>query len=90
MCVICLFLIQNLAEARDVMEVGVRTVVNWKSRRLKKNMGRHLAQLVEWASQVQMLCPRCSGPGFESRPGALCCVSILLNPPLSLQAVLSI
>ena len=39
-------------------------------------LGRCLAQLVERASHVQRLCPCCSSPGFESRPGASCCVSI--------------
>ena len=37
-----------------------------------------LAQWVEWASHAQRLCPRCSGPGFEPWPGALCCVSLPL------------
>ena len=31
-----------------------------------------LAQWVERASHIQRLCPRCSGPGFDSRPGSLC------------------
>lgn len=38
-------------------------------------MGRCLAQLVERVSHVHRLCPRCSGPGFES----LCRVSL---PPI--------
>ena len=33
-----------------------------------------LAQLVE-----QRLCPRCSRPRFDSRPGLLCCVSLPLS-----------
>ena len=49
----------------------------------KTTVGHCLVQLVEQASQVQRLRPRCSGPGFKSRPGALCCLSCL-------QAVLSI
>ena len=43
--------------------------------------GRRLAQLVECAPHVPRLC---SGPGFDSRPGSLCCVSL----PLSLSLCL--
>ena len=43
-------------------------------------MGRCSAQLVVWASHVQRICPHCSGPGFDTRPGALFCES----PPPSL------
>ena len=43
--------------------------------------GRRLAQLVERASHVQRLCPRCSGPRFESQPEALCCVSLPPSHP---------
>ena len=45
--------------------------------------GRHLAQLVEHASHVRL----CSKPGFNSRPGSLCCVSFPLS--LSLFPVIS-
>lgn len=37
------------------------------------------------ASHIQRLCPRCSGPGFESWTGALCCMYV----PLSLTLFLS-
>ena len=51
---------------------------------------RHcLAHLVEQASHVQRLCPRCGGPGFESRPG---CpwprVSLILFPVISSAVLL--
>ena len=52
-----------------------------------------LAQLVERVSSVQRLCPRCSGPGFDSRPEFLCCVSLPLSPtlfPVTSSTVLSI
>ena len=42
--------------------------------------GRCLAHLVERAPHVPRLC---SGPGFDSRPGSLCCVSLPLSLPLS-------
>ena len=48
-----------------------------------KCLAHWLAQWVERASHVQRLCPRCSRPEFESRPGALCCVSLLLSLILS-------
>ena len=41
-------------------------------------MGRCLAQLVDQAAHVQRLCPHCGGTRFESRPGALCHVSLPL------------
>ena len=41
-----------------------------------KLLGRRLAWLVEWASHVLRLC---SGPGFDSRPGSLCCMSLPLS-----------
>ena len=37
----------------------------------------HLAQLVKRASYVLRLCSR---PGFDSRPGSLCCMSLPLFP----------
>ena len=43
------------------------------------HLGRRFAQLVEQVSHVQRLCPRCSRPGFDSRPGSLCCVSFPLS-----------
>ena len=43
------------------------------------HLGRRFAQLVEQVSHVQRLCPRCSRPGFDSRPGSLCCVSLPLS-----------
>ena len=55
--------------------------------------GRHLPHWVEQAAHVQRVCPRCSGPGLESRPGALCCVSLLLSLilfPVTSSANLSI
>ena len=55
--------------------------------------GHHLPQWAGQAFHVQRLCPRCSGPGFESRPGALCCVSLplfLIPFPVASSAVLSI
>ena len=48
-----------------------------------------LAQMVEWASHVQRLCPRCGGHRFESRPRTLCHVSLILFPVTS-SAVLTI
>lgn len=42
-------------------------------------LGCRLALLVEWASHVQSICPHGSGPGFHSRPGALCCASLPLS-----------
>ena len=48
--------------------------------RLNFNLGRCLAQLVARATHV----PRfCSGPGFDSRPGSPCCVSLPLSHPVS-------
>lgn len=55
--------------------------------------GHHLAQLVQWASHEQRLCPHCSAPMFKSRPGVLCCVSLprsLILFPVMSQYVLSI
>ena len=43
---------------------------------LKCSSGHRLAQLVERASHVLRLC---SGPGFDSRSGSLCCMSLLLS-----------
>ena len=54
--------------------------------------GRRLGHWVERASHVQRLCPRGSGPGFQSWPGALCCVSLPLSLilfPVMSSAVLS-
>ena len=45
----------------------------------KTKVGHCLAQLVEQASHVQRLCPRCSRPEFASWPEALCCVSLPLS-----------
>ena len=42
-------------------------------------LGCRLAQLVERASHL--LRP-CSGPGFNSQPGSLCCLSLPLSPCL--------
>ena len=39
---------------------------------------------------MQRLCPHCNGPGFESQPGALCCVSLPLSVSYLSRAVLSI
>ena len=44
------------------------------------SVGRCLAELVERASHVQRLCPRCGSPGFESQPG---CTLLCVSPPLS-------
>ena len=52
-------------------------------------MGRRIAQSVARATHVPRLC---NGPGFDSRPGSLCCVSLPISYPVScptLQAVLS-
>ena len=48
-----------------------------------KFAGCRLAQLVEQTSNVQRLCPRCSGPRFDSWPGSLCCVSPPSPQPVS-------
>ena len=48
---------------------------------------------VERAPHVQRLCPRCSVPGFDSRPGALCFVSLplsLIPFPVTAFAILSL
>ena len=53
-------------------------------------LGRRLSQLGERPSHVPRLC---SGPGFDSRPGSLCCVSLLLSHSLFIvisSAVLSV
>ena len=47
---------------------------------IKVILGRYLAQLVERVSHVPRLC---SGPGFDSQPGFLCCVSLPLSLPFS-------
>ena len=43
------------------------------------SLGCRLPQWVARASHVQRLCPRCSGSGFDSRQGSLCCVLLLLS-----------
>ena len=52
------------------------------------------AALFSSVGRAQRLCPRCSGPGFESLPGALCWVSLpllsLILFPVDSSAVLSI
>ena len=45
-----------------------------------KYLGCRLAHLVSQVSHVLRLC---SGPGFDSRPGSLCCVSLPLCHPVS-------
>ena len=45
---------------------------------IKKLAVHPFAQLVERASHVQRPCPYLSVPGFQSRPGSLCCVSLPL------------
>ena len=44
----------------------------------------HLARLVVCATHVLRLC---SGPGFDSRPGSFCCVSLPLSYPVSCHTV---
>ena len=48
-----------------------------------RQAGRRLALVVERASHVQRRCPCCSGPGLESLPGILCCVSLPLSHSFS-------
>ena len=43
-------------------------------------LGRRIAQSVARATHVPRLC---SGPGFDSRPGSLCCVSLPVSYPVS-------
>ena len=46
----------------------------------KQGAGRRIAQSVARATHVPRLC---SGPGFDSRPGSLCCVSLPVSYPVS-------
>ena len=93
----------------DKYEKSLKETYRKKKRRSRKNwqtagrkaqkcteeetMGCCLVQLAEQASHVQRICPCCSGPGFESQPGTLCCkwvpLSLILFPVIS-KVVLSI
>ena len=55
---------------------------NWWKKYFKKSYrgGRRIAQSVVRATHVPRLC---SGPGFDSRPGSLCCVSLPVSYPVS-------
>ena len=59
----------------------VKNVIHQENAQNFLDLGGPLAQWVERASHVQRPCPRCSGPGVESWPGALRCMSSPPPPP---------
>ena len=60
-----------------LMEIGVPNGLELASTTFDKTNSEGLAQLVAQVSHALRLC---SGPGFNSCPGSLCCASLALFP----------